>query len=71
MVTLDAEIRRINRMRIPAAERSDMVRRAQRIAACLREPSAPPLDDVWCSRCGFLLEDHDRLERRLSDRTGG
>lgn len=65
MTPLDREIARINKQHIDAGTRVDEVKRAKAIAACLRDPSAPPLDDVWCSRCGFALEDHKDLARKL------
>lgn len=65
MTPLDREISRINHMRISAGERSDMVKRAKAIAKCLSEPEAPPLDKTWCSRCGFALDTHDDIRKRL------
>ena len=75
---LEHELARINRMRIPAFARGEMRRRAERIAWCIAQPDRAPLetmlgrkagsgmdDAVWCSRCQFHVDDHERMRRHV------
>jgi hypothetical protein len=57
MNDLEREIARINKMRLPAGTRSDLVRRARIVSACVPQPGVTGAD-VWCGRCGFQLRDH-------------
>lgn len=59
MSELDREISRINKMRLSASVRSDLVRRAKVVWACVPQPSLT-VHDPWCGRCGYQLRDHPR-----------